>query len=229
MLSTTNFTKAEVTLEVYGGYQTSPHSVVTGNYSGNNESESLIPLKFTAGWKGKSFSMPPYYGLRLTKWSERTGWGVDFTHSKAYADPTTLDATGFKRLEFTDGINNFTLHRQMKFDVKENDILPYFGYGLGIIVPHVEFQARDSLPRTFEYQYGGPTLALNGGLKLPLKENRFVFAVLDATYKMTDPALNKIRRFIPTFGSIDVSPLILILGLMFLMNLVFEIFENVGF
>ena len=33
-------------------------------------------------------------------------------------------------------------------------------------------------------------------------QNRFVFAVLDATYKMTDPALNKIRRFIPTFGSI---------------------------
>jgi len=55
-------------------------------------------------------------------------------------------------------------------------------------------------------------------------QNRFVFSVLDATYKMTDPALNKIRRFIPTFGSIDVSPVILILILMFLRNLIFEIF-----
>ncbi len=55
-------------------------------------------------------------------------------------------------------------------------------------------------------------------------QNRFVFSILDATYKMTDPALNKIRRFIPTFGSIDVSPLILILLLMFLRNIVFEIF-----
>ena len=54
--------------------------------------------------------------------------------------------------------------------------------------------------------------------------NRFVFSVLDATYKLTDPALNKIRRFIPTFGSIDISPVILILALMFLRNLVFEIF-----
>ena len=35
-------------------------------------------------------------------------------------------------------------------------------------------------------------------------QNRFVFSVLDATYKMTDPALNRIRRFIPTFGSIDM-------------------------
>ena len=54
-------------------------------------------------------------------------------------------------------------------------------------------------------------------------QNRFVFSVLDTTYKLTDPILNKIRRFVPTFGSIDISPLILILGLMFLRNLVFEI------
>ena len=55
-------------------------------------------------------------------------------------------------------------------------------------------------------------------------QNRFVFSVLDATYKMTDPVLNKIRNFIPTFGSIDVSPVVLILFLMFLRNIIFEIF-----
>jgi len=55
-------------------------------------------------------------------------------------------------------------------------------------------------------------------------QNRFVFSVLDTTYKLTDPALNKIRRFIPTFGSIDISPIILILLLMFLRNLIFEVF-----
>ena len=55
-------------------------------------------------------------------------------------------------------------------------------------------------------------------------QNRFVFSVLDATYKMTDPVLNKIRSFIPTFGSIDISPLILILLLMFLRNIIFEVF-----
>ena len=55
-------------------------------------------------------------------------------------------------------------------------------------------------------------------------QNRFVFSVLDTTYKLTDPVLNKIRRFIPMFGSIDISPVILILALMFLRNLVFELF-----
>jgi len=55
-------------------------------------------------------------------------------------------------------------------------------------------------------------------------QNRFVFSILDTTYKITDPALNQIRRFIPNFGSIDISPVILILFLMFLRNLIFEIF-----
>jgi len=55
-------------------------------------------------------------------------------------------------------------------------------------------------------------------------QNRFVFSILDTTYKLTDPALSKIRRFIPMFGSVDISPVILILILMFLRNLIFEIF-----
>ena len=55
-------------------------------------------------------------------------------------------------------------------------------------------------------------------------QNRFLFSVLDTTHKLTDPALNKIRRFIPMFGSIDISPVILILLLMFLRNVIFEIF-----
>ena len=55
-------------------------------------------------------------------------------------------------------------------------------------------------------------------------QNRFVYSVLEVTHKLTDPALNRIRRFLPTFGSIDISPIILILALMFLRNIVFEIF-----
>ena len=52
--------------------------------------------------------------------------------------------------------------------------------------------------------------------------NRFVYSVLDVSYKLTDPPLNFIRRYLPSLGSIDISPVILILGLMFLRNLVFE-------
>ena len=38
-----------------------------------------------------------------------------------------------------------------------------------------------------------------------------------------DPVLNKIRRFIPNLGSIDISPVILILLLIFIRNLFFEL------
>ena len=54
--------------------------------------------------------------------------------------------------------------------------------------------------------------------------NRFVYSVLEISYKLTDPPLSFIRKYIPSIGSIDISPIILILGLMFLRNLVFELF-----
>ena len=44
------------------------------------------------------------------------------------------------------------------------------------------------------------------------------------SHKLTSPALNFIRRYLPNLGSIDISPVILILGLMFLRNFVFEMF-----
>ena len=54
--------------------------------------------------------------------------------------------------------------------------------------------------------------------------NRFVYSLLDVSYKLTNPPLNLIRRYLPNLGSIDISPIVLIFGLMFLRNLVFEIF-----
>ena len=41
--------------------------------------------------------------------------------------------------------------------------------------------------------------------------NRFVYSVLDISHKLTDPPLNFIRRYLPNLGSIDISPIILIL------------------
>ena len=54
--------------------------------------------------------------------------------------------------------------------------------------------------------------------------NRFVYSILEISYKLTEPPLSFIRKYIPNIGSIDISPIILILGLMFLRNLVFELF-----
>ena len=46
-------------------------------------------------------------------------------------------------------------------------------------------------------------------------QNRFVYAVLDFTYRATNPILEKIKNYIPNLGQIDISPIILLLGLWF--------------
>jgi len=52
--------------------------------------------------------------------------------------------------------------------------------------------------------------------------NQFVASIGQFLYKITEPVLRPIRRIIPSFGGIDVSPIVLILLLIFLQNLMFE-------
>ena len=47
-------------------------------------------------------------------------------------------------------------------------------------------------------------------------QNRFVYSILELTYKLTDPILNIIRRFLPNLGSLDISPIILLLLIWFI-------------
>ncbi len=45
--------------------------------------------------------------------------------------------------------------------------------------------------------------------------NRAVYVIGDFLYRITEPALRPIRRVLPNLGGMDVSPIILILGLFF--------------
>ena len=47
-------------------------------------------------------------------------------------------------------------------------------------------------------------------------QNRFVYSILEFTYKLTDPIYNKIRRFLLNLGAFDISPIILLLLLWFI-------------
>ncbi len=47
-------------------------------------------------------------------------------------------------------------------------------------------------------------------------QNRFIFSILELTYRLTDPILNKIRHFLPNLGSLDISPIILLLLIWFI-------------
>ena len=47
-------------------------------------------------------------------------------------------------------------------------------------------------------------------------QNRFVYSILELSYRLTDPILNKIRCFLPNLGSLDISPIILLLLIWFI-------------
>ena len=50
--------------------------------------------------------------------------------------------------------------------------------------------------------------------------NRFVYSVAETLYRLTEPALRPIRGIIPNLGGIDISPVILILFLLFIRDVV---------
>jgi YggT family protein len=50
--------------------------------------------------------------------------------------------------------------------------------------------------------------------------NRFVLSIADMLYRLTEPALRPIRSILPNLGGIDISPVILILILLFIQNVV---------
>ena len=50
--------------------------------------------------------------------------------------------------------------------------------------------------------------------------NRFVYSVAEMLYRLTEPALRPIRSIMPNLGGIDISPVILILFLLFIRDVV---------
>ena len=52
--------------------------------------------------------------------------------------------------------------------------------------------------------------------------NRFVYNLMEILYRLSEPSLRLVRRYIPTFGSIDVSPIVVFLLLWFLQSLLIE-------
>jgi len=48
--------------------------------------------------------------------------------------------------------------------------------------------------------------------------NRFVYTLGDMLHRLTEPALRPLRQIVPNLGGIDISPVILILGLIFIKN-----------
>lgn len=56
------------------------------------------------------------------------------------------------------------------------------------------------------------------------RDNKFVYKVMYTFGKFIEPVLNKVRKFMPDLGSIDISPIVVFLLLNFLRNILFTYF-----
>lgn len=59
--------------------------------------------------------------------------------------------------------------------------------------------------------------------------NQFVATVAEALWRLTEPALKPIRNILPNLGGLDLSPVVLILLLIFVQNLLYEYFSGRAF
>jgi YggT family protein len=52
--------------------------------------------------------------------------------------------------------------------------------------------------------------------------NKFVATIYDTCERITNPLLKPIRKIIPNLGGVDLSPVVLIIGIQFLQNFVVD-------
>jgi lipid A oxidase len=148
----------------------------------------------STGWETRSFQDPPYYDVRLTRWSpRRPAWGIglDLTHAKAYLDEgEVVFARGqlagrpvaaplpvreaVQQLNFSHGLNTVTIDVYRRWlaprrQYRESRVALYLGAGAGLAVPHVEATV-GGVP-TSEYQLAGPALRATVGLDVPIDDN----------------------------------------------------------
>ena len=50
---------------------------------------------------------------------------------------------------------------------------------------------------------------------------RLVGSLWDALHRLTDPVYRPIRRYMPDLGGIDITPMVLIIGLLFLQRILY--------
>ena len=49
--------------------------------------------------------------------------------------------------------------------------------------------------------------------------NQIVASIYEVIWRLTEPVLSRIRSFLPVMGGMDLSPIVLLLGIFFIRNL----------
>lgn len=174
---------AELELSFYLGWQGVNDSTVSGSLPGG------VPVNRNIDWSGDSFDSPIYYGGRAIWWTQTDwGFGVEGTHTKAYASAGDIIALGLTRFELSDGHNIFTINAMKRWpgSLAGGRLTPYVGGGLGVAVPHVDIQLAGAPVRTFGFEQTGFAIRGLAGLKYNLTESWAIFGEYQFTWSDND-------------------------------------------
>ena len=56
--------------------------------------------------------------------------------------------------------------------------------------------------------------------------NRFIYSAMEILYRLSEPSLRLVRKYVPAFGNIDISPIIVYLLLWFIQSLLIEYWQR---
>ena len=59
--------------------------------------------------------------------------------------------------------------------------------------------------------------------------NQFVYSAMALLYRLCEPSLRLVKNYIPNFGNIDISPIIVFILLTFFQKILFYYFGSVSF
>ena len=166
---------AEIEFSFYTGNQSAPPSDISVR------GDDIAPDDdFRIRWEGLPLEWPLYAGARITKWETETfGWGLDYAHNKTYPIEGELPA-GYSALEFTDGLNTWTINVYRRWPDLFAGATPYVGAGVGLSVPGVEVTYLGNT--TFEYQFTGLAAQWLAGVSYPINDTWAVFGEYKGTY-----------------------------------------------
>ncbi|QGX97297.1 porin family protein [Roseovarius faecimaris] len=173
---------AEMELSFYLGVQELSDSSGSGVLPGG------APISRNFNWEGNSLEAPIYYGARAIWWTPSDiGFGLEGTHTKAYASSADKAAIGVSRFELSDGHNIITANVMKRWpDAFAAKLTPYVGAGIGVAIPHVDAQVLGAANRTFDYEFTGPAVRGIAGMKYDINDRWAVFGEYQFTWSDND-------------------------------------------
>lgn len=156
-------------------------------------------IKVTAQWDTQSFTMPPYWSMRMGAWTDdaTTAWEMELIHLKVYLRNLP---PGVQSFNISHGQNMLFLNRSWR----RGDFVLRAGAGLTISHPETEIRGLTEDGNSgfggLGYQLSGGALQASGQYSLPLSETFSLISEVKLIGSYSVVRLKEGSADVPLFG-----------------------------